>query len=55
MLTAVLDEGNWSASCPGFFKYKEKALGSHCAGSWLGPTAGVGSLQMRKSFVPAGI
>jgi hypothetical protein len=36
----ALEGGEWSASCPGRFTPRERTLGTHCKGSWMGPRAG---------------
>jgi hypothetical protein len=38
-LTWALDEGEWSASCPGHFTPRERAAGNHWIGGWVGPRA----------------
>jgi len=36
-LTSALDEGEWSASCPGCFTPRERAPGTQWKGGWVGP------------------
>jgi hypothetical protein len=38
-MTSVLVEGELSASCPGRFTSRERALGTHWIGGWVGPRA----------------
>jgi hypothetical protein len=47
--TSALDGGEWSASYPGRF-----TPGTHGIGGWLGPRAGLNSVDMRKTFCSAG-
>jgi hypothetical protein len=47
-LTSALDEGEWSASRPGRFTPRERALGTHWIGGWLGPRAVLDAVVNRK-------
>jgi hypothetical protein len=38
-LTSALDGSEWSASRPGRFTPRERALGTHCIGGWVCPRA----------------
>jgi hypothetical protein len=38
-LTSALDGGEWSASRPGRFTPRERALGTHWIRGWVGPRA----------------
>jgi hypothetical protein len=38
-LSSALDGGEWSASRPGRFTPRERALGTHWIGGWLDPRA----------------
>jgi hypothetical protein len=42
------DGGEWSASRPGRFTLRERALGTHWIGSWVGPRAGLDAVSKRK-------
>jgi hypothetical protein len=52
--TWALDGGEWSASRPGCFTFRETALGTHWIGGWVSPRAGLDAvmcnalLQQRK-------
>jgi hypothetical protein len=48
-LTLALDGGEWSASHPGHFTYREKAPDTHWIGGWMGPTAGLDEVLKRKN------
>jgi len=48
-LTLALDEGECSVSCPSHFNLRERALGTHWIGGWVGPRA---SLDMAKRKIP---
>jgi len=41
-LTSALDEGEWSASCPGRFMPKVRAAGTHWIVVWVGPSCPCG-------------
>jgi hypothetical protein len=47
-LTAALDGGEWSASCPGLFTPREKTPGTHWIGGWVDPRAGLDMVSKRK-------
>jgi hypothetical protein len=47
-LTSALYVGEWSASHPGRFTPTERALGTHCIRSWVGPRAGLDAVTKRK-------
>jgi hypothetical protein len=49
-LTSALDGGEWSASRPGRFTPRERALGTHWMGGWVGPRA---VLDMVKRKIPS--
>jgi hypothetical protein len=38
-LTSVLDEGEWSASCPGHLTPRVRVPGTHWIGGWVGASA----------------
>jgi hypothetical protein len=40
-LTSALDGGEWSASHPGGFTPRERTLGAHWIGGWVGLRAGL--------------
>jgi hypothetical protein len=39
LIISVLDGGEWSASRPSLFTPRERALGTHWIGGWVGPRA----------------
>jgi hypothetical protein len=47
-LTSALDEGEWSASCPGRFTSRERAPATHWIGGWVGPRAGLDAVSKGK-------
>jgi hypothetical protein len=47
-LTSALDWGEWSASRPGLFTPRERALGTHWIGGWVGPIAVLDAVLKRK-------
>jgi hypothetical protein len=52
-LTLTL-EGEWSASRPYRFTPGETAAGTYFIRDWVGPRAGLGPVERRKSHHPAG-
>jgi hypothetical protein len=46
-LTSALDEGDWSASCPGHFTLRERAPGTQWKGGWVGPRASLDTVEKR--------
>jgi hypothetical protein len=44
-LTSALDGGEWSASRPGRFTLRERTLGTHWIGGWVGPRAVLDELR----------
>jgi hypothetical protein len=44
-LTSALDGGEWSASRPGRLSPGERAPGTHWAGGWMGPRAGLDIME----------
>jgi hypothetical protein len=40
--------GEWSASCPGRFILQERGLGNHYIGGWVGPRAGLNTVEERR-------
>jgi hypothetical protein len=49
--TSALDAGEWSASRPGrAFTPGERTPGTHCAGGWVGPRAGLDTESRGKIF-----
>jgi hypothetical protein len=44
-LTSALVEGEWSASRPCCFIPRERALGTHLVGGWVGPRAGLDHVE----------
>jgi hypothetical protein len=47
-LTSALDGGEWSATRPGRFTPKDRALGAHWIESWVGPRAVPDAVVKRK-------
>jgi hypothetical protein len=47
-LTSELDGGEWSASRRGLFTPRERALGTHWIGGWVGPRGGLDAVLIRK-------
>jgi hypothetical protein len=50
-LTSTFGE-EWSASRSGRFTLGESAPGTHCIGGWVGPTAGLDTVEKRKISCP---
>jgi hypothetical protein len=48
LLISALDGGEWSASRPGCFTPRERALGTHWIGGWVGPGAVLDPVVKRK-------
>jgi len=48
ILTSALEEGKWSASCPGRFTPRERAPDIHWLGGWVGLRAGLEALEKRR-------
>jgi hypothetical protein len=44
-LTLALDGGEWSASCPSRFTPGERVDGTHCIRGWVGPIAGLDTVE----------
>jgi hypothetical protein len=53
-LTSALDGGEWSASRPGSVFPRERAVGTHCTGGWVGLRAGLDTEDRGKSFASSG-
>jgi hypothetical protein len=51
---SALVGGDWSASRPGRFTFKEKAPGTHWIGGWMGPRAASGRRGEVKILHPTG-
>jgi hypothetical protein len=47
-LTSALDGGEWSTSRHGRFTPRERALGTHWIGGWVGPRAVLDAVVKRK-------
>jgi hypothetical protein len=47
-LRLVLDAGDWSASHPGGFTPRGRALPDRWIGGWLGPKVSLNSVQLRE-------
>jgi hypothetical protein len=47
-LTSALVGGEWSASCPGRFKDKERASSIHWIGACVGPRTGLDNIEKGK-------
>jgi hypothetical protein len=47
-VTLALDGDEWSASCSGCFTPGERAPVTHWLGGWVGPTAGLDAVELRK-------
>jgi hypothetical protein len=54
-LTSALAGGEWSASHPGNFTPRERALGSHCIEGWVDPRAGLGHTKKGKFLILPGL
>jgi hypothetical protein len=52
ILTSALDGGEWSASYSGRFNPRERALGTHSIGGWVGPRAGLDAVVKRQILSP---
>jgi hypothetical protein len=52
-LTSALDGGECSTSCLGRFTPRERALGTHWIGGWVGPRAGLDAVAEKKKPAPA--
>jgi hypothetical protein len=50
-LSSALDGGEWLASRPGHFTPRERALGTHWIGGWMGPRAILDMVVKRKIIV----
>jgi hypothetical protein len=48
LLTSARGGGEWSASRPGHFTPRERALGMHWIAGWVGPRAGLDVAMKRK-------
>jgi hypothetical protein len=51
-LTLALDGGEWSASCPSCFTFRERAPGTHWMGGWVGTRAALDVVVKRKILSP---
>jgi hypothetical protein len=51
-LTSALVGGEWSASCPGRFTFRERAPGTHWIEGWVGPRADLGDGEKWKFLPP---
>jgi hypothetical protein len=47
-LTPALDGDEWSASRPGRFTPRKRAIGTHWIGGWVGPRAVLDAVVKRK-------
>jgi hypothetical protein len=54
-LTSLLDGSQWSASRLGSFTPEESALATHYIRGWLGPIAGLDTVEQKKSLPLPGI
>jgi hypothetical protein len=54
LLTSALDGGELSASRPGRFTSRERALDTHWIGCWASSRAGMDVVVRRKLSAPAG-
>jgi hypothetical protein len=52
LLALVLDGGEWSVAPFGCFIAGETAPGTHFIGGWVGPRAGMDSMEKRRIFYP---
>jgi hypothetical protein len=46
--TSALVGGQWSASRPCRFTLRERSLGTHWIGGWVGPRAGLDDVEKKK-------
>jgi len=51
-ITAVLREGEWSASCPGRFTRGERDPDTQWIGGWGGPRVGLDAVAKKKILCP---
>jgi hypothetical protein len=51
-LTSAVDGGEWSASLPGRFTHRERALGTHWVGGWVAPRADLDAMVKGKISSP---
>jgi hypothetical protein len=49
-LTSALDGGEWSASHPGRLTPRERAPGIHWIGGWVGPSAVLDAVILKRIF-----
>jgi len=49
-LTSALDVGELSDSRPGHFTPRERELGTHWIGGWVGPRVGLDMVAKREEF-----
>jgi hypothetical protein len=54
-LTSTLVGDEFSASLPGRFTSKERALCTNWIGSWVGPRADLDDMKKRKSLILSGL
>jgi hypothetical protein len=54
-ISSALVGGEWSASRPGRFTLGERAPGTHCIGSWVGPRDGLDDVEKRKFLTLPGL
>jgi hypothetical protein len=52
-LTSALGGGEWSSSHSGHFTAGKRIPGTHWTGCWVGPSAGLDAVAMRKNPVIA--
>jgi hypothetical protein len=45
LLTSALDGGDWLLSRPGNFTPRERAIGTHRIGGWVGPRVGLDAAE----------
>jgi hypothetical protein len=55
ILTSALAGGEWSASRPGRFTPRERALGTHWIGGWVDLRAGLDDVEKRKFLILLGL
>jgi hypothetical protein len=51
-LTSAIDGGEWSDSRSSRFTSRERAPGTHWLGGWVGPRAGLDTVEKRNSQHP---